>query len=202
MSFSGPAAKLCAILRVDLPTHDIRFSEGGEVEYDGDVYSPEDSVFGAIREIENFTAGEADEAPSLAIIWTPKDAAAAISLSQPSSQQAFVEHRILSIDRDTNAVLTNDRVFTGMVNTVEINGDINVFDLRMEISTEIDRLLNTDKGNKLSRAFHRSVWPGETGLDFMTGTQNPVPWGDDTQTARGTSGGGGPRIVNPRTDFR
>lgn len=189
MSFSGASAKLCLILRIDLPSHNIRLSEAGEVEYDGDVYAPTDDVLGSVTEFQDYTSGEADEAPAFELTWGVKDVSAAVTLSAPSSQGSFVDWRILSIDRDTNAVLTSHAIFTGIVDNTELHLDAGKYELRMGFTTEIDRLLNTDKGNKLNRAFHRSVWAGETGLDMMTGTTTPVPWGDKDQGIR--RGGGG-----------
>lgn len=200
MSFSAVNAKLCLILRIDLPGHNVRLSEAGEVTYNGDVYAPIDSVLGVVSDFQNYTSGEADEAPAFDFTWAVKDIAAAVLLSAPTSQGAFVDWRILSINRDTNAVLSNHLIFTGLVDNTELSVDDGKFELRMGVATEIDRLLNTDKGNKLNRAFHQSVWPAETGLDMMTGTTTPVPWGDASRKTAGGGGGGQPR--NPRIDFR
>lgn len=202
MSFAARRAKLCTILRIDLPGHDVRLSEGGEVRYAGDVYSDIDPVLGTVIGYEDFSSGDADHSPAFELVWGPKDTAAAVALAHPSSQGAFAEWRWLSIDRDTNAVLADHRAFTGLVDNVEITLDEARLELRMGFATHIDRLLNTDKGNRLNRAFHRSVWPGETGLDFMTGTVVRPPWGEEDRKRGGATVGGGGGPGNTRVRFR
>lgn len=190
MSFAGQALKLCTILRIDLPTHSIRLSEGGEVDYDGDRYAPIDSVFGQIVSFQDFTSGQGDEAPAFEVTWGVEDRTQAAGLCNPSIQGSFVNWRVLAINRDTNAVTADQHIFTGLVDNAEIVLDVESYEVRMGFATEIDRFLNTDKGNRLNRSFHRSVWPGETGLDLMTGTTVPVPWGDERRNSYSGGRGG------------
>jgi hypothetical protein len=188
--FEGDRVKLALALKITLPTHTIRLTEGGEIDFNGERYADTDPIFGVITEYENFTSGESDTAPALEFTWAVKDIAAAVALCAPSSQGSPVEWSILRVNRDTNAVIDSELMFFGIVDTCELKIDVNAFELRMGLTTEIDRLLNIDKGNRLNRAHHRSVWPGETGLDYMTGTDIPAPWGDP-QRQRQSSGGGG-----------
>ncbi|MGB6229870.1 MAG: hypothetical protein WBF53_07060 [Litorimonas sp.] len=189
MSFGVHNLTLCALLRIDVPGYPIRLSEGGEVDYAGERYTPADPVFGNITAFEDLASGEADEAPAFEVTWGIRDIAAAVALSQPTIQRSFADWRIIGLDTDTGAQVAEQRLFTGYVDRTELSGDDRRLELVMGFATDVDRLLNTDKGNRLNRAFHRSVWPGETGLDFMTGTTNQVGWGDETR--RGGFGGGG-----------
>ena len=52
------------------------------------------------------------------------------------------------------------------------------------------QLLLRNSGNSLSAAWHKSVWPGETGHDQATGLKTPVAWGVASPPG-GVSGGGG-----------
>lgn len=189
MSFTGAQAKVCLILKIDLPGHTIRLSEGGEVDYDGGRYAPIDGTFGVVTDYQDFTSGEADIAPAFELTWGIKDIAAAVALSNPASQGALVDFRVLSIDRDTNAVLLSHPIFVGLVDSTELIGGERQYEMPMGFITEIDKLINTDKGNRLNRSFHRSIWAGEMGLDFMTGTTIPGAWGEESR--RGFGGGGG-----------
>ncbi|GLQ20398.1 hypothetical protein ACFFUB_02370 [Algimonas porphyrae] len=191
MSYAAAIVKLCAVLRIDLPGHAVRLSEGGEVDYEGDRYTPIDSVLGIVEGFDDVTSGAADEAPAFELVWGVRDIAAAVLLSTPASQNAHAEWRVLAVDTATNAILADEPIFIGRVDSTELVGDLNQYSMRMGFTTELDRLLNTDKGNRLNRSFHRSVWPGEAGLDLMTGTTVPVPWGDATRSSRGGGGGGG-----------
>jgi len=53
----------------------------------------------------------------------------------------------------------------------------------------IERLLLRNSGNSLSAAWHKSIWPGETGHDQATGLKTPVAWGVAAPPG-GVSGGG------------
>ena len=43
----------------------------------------------------------------------------------------------------------------------------------------IERFFDDDEGARLADGFHRSVWPGEEGLAFVTGVEKTVYWGMD-----------------------
>lgn len=194
MSFSAVEATLCFLIKIVLPSQTITYAEGGTVVFNGDTYTSNDSVFGSITGFENFSSGAADEAPEYSLDWTPPSTSAAATLSDAENQSSPVKAYVVTIDRATGAVLTSKTVLTGIVDStaLEISEGFRV--LKMTISTEIDRFLNTDKGNRINAAFHKSIYPGETGLDMATGTKTPVPWGDKTparQNSGGSGGGGG-----------
>lgn len=191
MSFAGPTATLALLLRIQLPQHTIRLCDGGEIDYAGERYASEDAVFGTVAEVDSYTSGSAEEAPAFDLTWSVSNPVSAVAFTQPEIQGASVQWRIVSLLRETNAVLTDRLIFAGIVDNAEILLDTGSHNLRMGISTEIDRLLNTDKGNRMNRSFHRRVWPGESGLDLMTGTTTPVPWGDKGRRFGGGGGGGG-----------
>lgn len=199
MSFGASGLTLALLLRIDLPGHNVRLSEGGEFRYGGDIYRPSDDVLGNITAFEDHTTGEADQAPLFEVTWGVKDIAAAVSLSSLTAQGSFADWRIVGLETATGAQVSEQRIFTGFVDRTEISGDVGRFELTMGFATDIDRLLNTDKGNRLNAAFHRSVWPNEGGLDMMTGTTIPVPWGDKSTVSgvRVAGGGGGSRGSNP-----
>lgn len=199
MSFSANEATLAFLIKIEIPAGDILYTEGGEVTFGGDTYAPSDSVFGAITGFENFTSGLSDAAPEYDLEWTPPSTAAAVTLADPANQGALCSAYVVTINRASGAVLTDKTVFTGILDsaTLEIQPRARV--LKMTQSTEIDRFLNTNKGNRLNAAWHKSIYPGETGLDMTTGTTIPVPWGDKLNTRQG--GGGNPN-TDPGTDPR
>jgi hypothetical protein len=66
--------------------------------------------------------------------------------------------------------------------------------LNIEFVDAAEKLWMIKEANVLSPRWHKSIWPGETGLDAVTGSPVSVPWGI-TGPARGSiyigSSGGG-----------
>jgi len=178
-------------LTVRLPAHTIRYIEGGEFTYNGELYSSLDSLYGSVQQVDDFTSGIGDEAPGFEIMWNPASVAAATDLSGIDKQGAEVEIDVLEINRATGAITADVRMFTGVIDYTIIEGAKNQRVLRMGLTTDIDRVFNTDKGNTLNTAFHKKVNPGELGLDYTTSTTIPQPWGDKGPKYRPNTGGGG-----------
>ena len=198
MSWDAIEATLAVLIKIELPSGDVCYTEGGEVTFAGDTYTPRDATYGAITGFENFTSGGADSAPEYEIEWTPDSTAAAATLCDPANQGSLATCYIVTINRATGAVLTSKTVFTGLVDSAVLEIAYQTRLLKMTLSTQMDRFLNTNKGNRINAAFHESIYPGETGLAMTTGTTIPVPWGDKQQTR--SSGGGGVNYGNTGAD--
>lgn len=179
MSFAGLEAALGVIFKVELPDYTIRFSEGGTITYDGETFTPEDTRFGIVTGFEDFTSGSADEAPAFEMTMAPPAVISAATLSNPAYQGAPAWFSVVSLNRATGAVLTEHRLFTGILDYTMLEIDKNKRDLKVGFTTQIDRFFKTDKGNRLSPAFHKRIHPGETGLDYMSGTSIQIPWADE-----------------------
>ena len=190
MSFSGIEATLAFIIRIELPTHTINFVEGGELVFNSETYRSEDSVFGSIVGFDAFTSGAADEAPGFELEFEPADGSTAAALSSPEYQSSPIVLRAVSMNRETGAVLSDVQMFNGILDYTHLEIGQNRRALKMGFSTQMDRFFNTDKGNRLSNAFHTGIWPGETGLEMTTGTLVPAPWGSKTESGRSSGGGG------------
>lgn len=193
MSFAGPTATLCLLLRIQLPQRTITLCDAGEIDYNGERYTSEDDVFGVVSDFSDYSSGNADEAPAFDLTWSVKNATSAVALTQPEIQGSPVQWRIVSIIRETNAIISDHLIFSGLVDNAEIQISNDAYLLVMGFATQLDRLLKTDKGNRLNRSFHRKVRPGEAGLDLMTGTTINADWGDKALVgSRGGGGGGQP----------
>ena len=200
MSFAGVEAAMAVIFKVTLPDYTMRFAEGGTVEYDGETFTSEDTRFGSVIAFEDFTSGNADEAPAFEMTLAPPAVISAATLSQPSYQGSDAWFSVVSYNRATGAVLTEHRLFTGILDYTMLELDRGRRELKVGFTTQIDRFFNTDKGNRLSPAFHKRIHPGETGLDYMSGTTIQIPWADNGPKPRingYTSGLGNRNTTNP-----
>lgn len=194
MSFAGVEATLCFLMRLQLPDHTVLLSEGGTVVYESETYTPDDNRFGIITDFSDFTSGSADEAPAFELTMAPPAVVAATTLSDPENQGSPIKFTVVSINRATGAVLSAHTIFTGILDYTLLELGEGSRSIKVGFTTEIDRFFRTDKGNRLSPAFHKTVHPGETGLDLMSGTEISIPWGDNGPRPRinGYSSGGGP----------
>lgn len=199
MSFSGVQAMLAIALRMELPGRTVRLVEGGVVEWNGEEYTADDVAFGTVEDFENYSSGSADEAPAYEFTMHPPSSASAAAISDPTFQKSPCTLAILSVDKDTGTVLTQKTIFSGLLSYTNIEGGLRRRLVKIGKSTHLDLFFNTDKGNRISPAFHRMIHPGETGLDMMSGTAIKVPWGDQGPqpkirgygSSNGTVSGGG-----------
>jgi hypothetical protein len=50
----------------------------------------------------------------------------------------------------------------------------------------MERLFFNDEGIRLAPAFHQQVWPGEDGLNHVTGVTDLIYWGSRAPTSGGS----------------
>lgn len=188
MSFTGQNVKLAFCMVIEFPSYTLRYVEGGEIMIDGELYTSKDDRFGQVKSVENFTSGTADEAPGFELVMTPRSSAVAAELSSPEFQGSPAEFFVVSVDRTTGLSLSRRNIFKGIVDYTVLSGGKKEGFLIIGLTTRIDLFFNVDKGNNLNSSFHRSVNPGEAGLDMTTGTLVDAPWGvEGTQSS--SSGG-------------
>lgn len=188
------AVGLVGLCRIDLPAATIRLTDGGFVDWDGDIFTSRDAVFGTIGSIEPLSEGIEAEVPALEMVMIPAGTAAAADLSQPGFQRSRVRLWLAEYDRATGALSGEpDLLFDGQIDQTTLTGGRSTRELAMTIVSSAERLFERNIGNSLSPSFHKSIWPGETGHDNATGLGAPVAWGAEAppSTSAGYYGGGG-----------
>lgn len=199
MALSDTVIWLAGLCEITLPGRTIRLCDGAFIEWDGDTYSSEDVDFGTIESVDQVSESVSDEAPSGKMTMLPPSFADAADLFQPEAQGSSMRFWLAEVDPATGTVVgTPENLFSGFLDTLNLKVGKTRRAVEIEFMSEAERLFWTKEGNVLSSRFHKSVWAGELGLDFATGTQLAVPWGvagpgrgTTTWGGGGSAGGGG-----------
>lgn len=193
MALSDNVITLAGLCEIQLPGRTIRLCDGAFVVWGSDIYLAEDEDFGTIDSVDAIAEAVSDEAPSGSMTMLPPDVASAADLFQPEAQGSSMKFWLAEINPTTGAVVgTPENLFSGFLDTLTLRIGRERRVVEMQFMSEAERLFWTKEGNVLSPRFHKSVWPGELGLDFATGLQTAVPWGvagpaRNTTTYTGTS---------------
>lgn len=191
MSFDAPKLMLTGLARFDLPGHVIRLCDGGFVYFEGEKYTSSDEYFGSIEAVREIEEMAGDEAPGSALTFLPASTAAAATLSSPSYQSSRVRFWLARVDEATGEIDGTPELLADMLlDTTALRVSRGQRALDMELIAAAERLFLINDGNVLSPRFHKSIWPGETGLDNATGVPLTVAWGVESPP-RGTVAGGG-----------
>lgn len=182
---------LSGLLRIELPIRDVLLCDGGFVKWGDKTFEVEDPDFGVLIGFEALTEGVGDEAPAgMLSMATPTTAAAAI-LSQPGYQGSRVRLWVAEIDEATGAIVGEpDLMVDWQIDSTRLRCPRGSRTLEIACVTRGQRLMLINDGNTLAPAFHRSLHPGEAGLDNATGLTTDVAWGA-ASPPRGVASGGG-----------
>jgi hypothetical protein len=179
-ALAQPSVLLFGALRIALPTYTIRLLDGsGTLQIGGETYTGCDEVFGTIAELSELSEEIGDQAPEITIKLFPPNVSAAATLASPDMQGCSVQLLVGAVNMTTGAVIgTPEVVFLGEIDvpTVEIDaqGERSV---SFTVVSVFERLFEVEEGQRAQNAWHQSIWPGELGLEHMTGTDVNLYWG-------------------------
>ncbi|MHA3791449.1 hypothetical protein [Rhizorhabdus histidinilytica] len=178
-AFSAPQVTIFGAVQIALPDHDINLLDGSaELTIDGDRYTGRDDIYGTLESIEDLTEGIGAEAPRLSMTLLPASDAAAATLASASMQGSVVSIRVGAVDPMSGQPIPDPFVaFIGELDVPTLNLDAGRRTLDYEAASIWERFFSDDEGIRLSPGWHKSVWPGELGMDFVTGIQERVYWG-------------------------
>lgn len=169
---------ITGLIKITLPDHTITLCDGGFFNYGGDTYYAKDDIFGVISSVDGLSEGIGDEVPAMRIGFKPPGTSEPADLSKPGYQNSQVIARIAEYDVESGEItqiLSTE--FIGILDQTTVTRGRNVYNLDCTVVADGERLFQRNIGNSLSSAFHKSVWPGETGEDNATGLSIPVAWG-------------------------
>jgi|SRR6478736_4572789 len=165
-------------LRMTLPSVTLALLDGSAVvTFAGSTFVGEDPTYGALASVEDFADGGEDEAPRIRFTLNPKSLSALTTLAAASNQGSPVEIWEGLIDLDTG---------------LPVDAPVKVFDgyydqpawapVAMELSIDcgsvFELFFENEEGARLTDSFHQSIWPGETGFQYVFETeQRELPWG-------------------------
>lgn len=172
----------CAV-RFLLPGKTLRLLDGaGTVSFvvagGMETFTGEDAEFGALGAVEQISGGEGDEAPELELTLYPPDATAAATLASPAMQGSEVAIFVGAIDPATGGVIGQPYlIFIGEIDVPTLTVSEGQRELTYSVVSVFERLFENEEGVRATDGWHQSIWPGERGLEFMTGTDSNLYWG-------------------------
>jgi len=199
MSFDSEFLLTTTLIKVELPNQTLRICDGGftlwGAEPDGNggtsaqTYISEHPSYGTLFTGAALSDGTGDEAPAAGITFLSNANAAVDALTDPSMQWSPVSIWQASLNSQTGIVLAAVGLFFGFIDvpTLRDGASGRMVDLTLVADTE--RFFMVNEGNRLSQENHQRRYPGELGLNNMTGVEYDVAWGTETRP-RGTGSGG------------
>lgn len=186
---------IAAVMKVELPDHTARISEGGVIEVGGESYGNEDERLGTPASFENLSEGVGDEAPAAAITFNPPGGVTSTTLNDAAQANSRIRIWIAELDEDSGLQIGDaEQIADLIVDNPSLKFDNNVRQLEFACVSSAERLFLTNKGNSLSPSYHEQTWPGEKGLANASGVSRSVAWGAASAprgSATGGAGGGG-----------
>lgn len=192
---------IVGLLKVDLPDHEANISDAGFLVFGGDTYTTRDDVLGTLASVESMADGIGDEIPALDLTFNPPSALAVTALSVGAVQKSAVRFWIAEYDPETGLVDgTPDLMFIGFIDQPVVRWSKSEYEISLSAVSLAEWFFERDTGNALSAAFHKALYPGETGHDNATGLGVSVAWGVSGPTVGssfdGLGGAGGFQGVN------
>lgn len=169
---------LVGLIKIELPGQVVRLCAGGFFVWQGETYLSRDAVFGSVNSVQAIEEGVDGQVPSGAILFQPASLQSAATLSNAAYQGSRVRLWLAEYSPVTGQIIgAPDLEFDGIIDQTTLIVGKSRFELEMTIVSASDRLFERNIGNTLNPAWHKDVWPGETGHDNATGLGVPVAWG-------------------------
>lgn len=184
-ALAGWSPTVFGAVEILLPGYPIRLLDGSaEIVIGGVTYSGRDPTFGTIDSVDVITDGTGDDAPEVRLTLLPASDAAAGALASASMQGSQVSIYIGAVNPTTGVVIPDPLlVFLGVLDVPTLKAGEHSRSLEYSIVSVFERFFADDEGARLSDTFHKSIWPGELGMTFVTGVQTTVYWGADQPTS-------------------
>ncbi len=189
---------LCGLIKIEMPDHTVRISDGGFVIFGGETYESEDPLFGVISGFEVSGTGP-DQAPGGKITFLTPSATAAAALISPGFQTSKLSIWLAEINEATATVIGTPTILTlAQLDRGVISETMRSREVALEFVSLGERLMTINEGNSLNGTFHKRLFSGELGLDNAIGMGVTIAWGA-SGPARGVAygdygGGGGGRF--------
>lgn len=178
----GPSPTIFGAIAIDLPGMSVNLLDGsGLLAFGGRTFVGEDATFGVLSDVQNLSDGTGDSAPAFSMSLIPSGDAAAATLAAPAMQGSPVYVWIGAVNSATGQPIPDPYlVFAGELDVPTLDSDDTGRLLTYEVVSVFERLFEDDESARLSPGHHRSLFPNEAGMDFVTGVAETVYWGVQT----------------------
>lgn len=179
-ALSQPSVLLFGALKIELPGYTLRLVDGSaNIPIGGETYVGQDATFGTIAEMSEMTEEIGDSAPEITVALFPPDVTATAALSHPNMQGSRATLMVGAVDPISGLPIgTPEILFLGEIDVPTITLDQSgARKVEYTIVSVFERLFEVEEGQRASNGWHQSIWPGELGLEHMTGTDVNLYWG-------------------------
>lgn len=183
-ALAGERPLVLGAVRLALPGGTVRLLDGsGALIVDGEAFVGRDESWGVLDTIKGLSDSSGDNAPAITVGMIPSGDLALATMLDPALQGSEVLIAIGAADPATGLLIDSYELFAGEIDTATPTWGEHDRRVDIRCTTIWERLFTVEEGRRLSDAFHQSVWPGELGLAFVTGVENPVAWGQQLETS-------------------
>ncbi|GLT01811.1 hypothetical protein GCM10007897_32090 [Sphingobium jiangsuense] len=194
-ALSQPVVWLFGAIRIDMGGIGGRLSPlclldgAGQLTINGETYVGADDFFGAIDSIDVISEADGEEAPEIRLSLLPPSTSAAAQLASPLMQGREVRVMVGAIDPTTGLTIGQPEIkFLGEIDVPTLSVSEGQRSLEFTVVSAFERLFEVEDGVRAQDGWHQSIWPGEKGLEYMTGTDKNLYWGARPPAASGQVG--------------
>lgn len=161
----------------------------GRLVINGETYVGADDFFGAIDSIDVISEADGEEAPEIRLSLLPPSTSAAAQLASPLMQGREVRIMVGAVDPMTGLTIGQPEIkFLGEIDVPTLSSRLGERSLEFTIVSVFERLFEVEDGVRAQDGWHQSIWPGEKGLEYMTGTDKNLYWGAQSPVVSGQVG--------------
>lgn len=167
-----------------------------QIDISGETYSGEHSQYGSLDSIDVITEADGQEAPEIRLTLNVPDATGAAQLASADMQGREVQILVGAVDNLSGLIIgTPEVIFLGEIDVPKLTSAKGERTLEFTIVSVFERLFEVEDGVRAQDGWHQSIWPGELGFDYMSGTDKNLYWASQpppqTGLATGVPGIGG-----------
>lgn len=162
----------------------------GEITFPVDgvttMFDGSDPTYGALIAASSIQEQIATDSPRFTFTLAPPSPAALGSLSDPKHQGSSFRLWWGIVNELTGAPIGQpELLWSGRLDVVRTQLGEGSLTAEVETVSAFDRLYAESEGTNLNATWHRSIWPGETGLDFNTAALSETYWGMEMDNRKG-----------------
>lgn len=171
------------LVRLSMPSGPVCLTDGGFAYFDAgegagvEIYMGEDLDEGVIlSSVGTIKDGEGATTTRLNITVLPRSDDVAAEIGNPAAQGVRVQWWEGVIHPSTGLIVGAPELkFDGEIDkpSLSVGGS---WAMVIECGTQAERQLEDNADWRLNHAFHSTVWPGELGLEYVTGVTRKLEW--------------------------
>lgn len=183
-----PVSWIVQLMKWETQNFTLRLSTGGFIPWGNESFLARDPTFGLLGELPTFEDGIDSQTTRSSITIIPPNPTALAAIADRAHKRTRLRVWDATLDIETGMLIGEpDPLFQGMVDYPRlVLGES--WEVVLECCTEEALLNEPNEDRRLSNPFHQSVWPGETGLAYVTGLGRKIYW--RANAPAGTGGGG------------